>query len=245
MIELTDQEKQLIIGLRDYLVENDIIGFINNLYSNLYFSIDYGGQEQFEHIKQFIEECGIDIPYSDLLKGKSKIPNWYFHNSTMTSINVPEGIVEIDEYAFASCKNLQSIKFPTTLKFIGAGAFKECRQLEEAIIPEGVTEIREYAFRECYSLRKVSLPTTVKILYSNMFCGCEQLTNIILPEGVTEIGPNCFSYSGLTSIKLPSSIKFIDFTAFTDVPLKVVEIPRTVDSTLYDDKFEPEIIKLY
>lgn len=245
MIELTNDEKELIIGIKDYLVENDIIGFINNLYSNLYYSIACGQREQFEHIMQFLEDCGIDIPYSDLFKGKSKIPNEYFHNSTITSIDIPEGITEIGDYAFLSCKNLQSIKFPTTLKSIGEGAFKGCSQLAEVTIPEGVTEIGGHAFRDCYRLRNVNLPTTVRILNSCMFCGCKWLTNIILPEGVKEIGPNCFSYSGLTSIKLPSSIKFIDFTAFTDAPLKVVEIPRTLDSTLYDDRFEPDIIKLY
>lgn len=42
--------------------------------------------------------------------------------------SIPKGVVEIEEYAFAKCRNLKSITIPETVRKIGRGAFDACRE---------------------------------------------------------------------------------------------------------------------
>lgn len=43
---------------------------------------------------------------------------------------IPDTITEIQPYAFANCKNLISIKFPTSIKIIHEGVLKDCDRLQ-------------------------------------------------------------------------------------------------------------------
>ena len=45
--------------------------------------------------------------------------------------------------------------FPTTLKFIGYQAFRDCDDLKKVILPEGLEEIDEEAFSFCRCLKEV------------------------------------------------------------------------------------------
>ena len=76
-------------------------------------------------------------------------------------IIVPEGIEEIDDRAFKSCKNLRKITLPNSLKRIGAKAFLKCESLEEIVIPEGVESIGEDCFCECENLQKGKFPNSL------------------------------------------------------------------------------------
>ena len=42
--------------------------------------------------------------------------------------SIPKGVVEIEEYAFAKCLNLKSIRIPKTVRKIGCGVFDACRE---------------------------------------------------------------------------------------------------------------------
>ncbi len=53
------------------------------------------------------------------------------YNSEITEFIIPEGIVEITDDSFSYCKNLKTIKFPSTLKKIGSGVLGNCPALEK------------------------------------------------------------------------------------------------------------------
>ena len=58
--------------------------------------------------------------------------NFYYYKGSIpsgTHLELPEGILSIAEYAFEYGKNLSSITIPTTLKYIGKIAFKDCTNL--------------------------------------------------------------------------------------------------------------------
>lgn len=59
--------------------------------------------------------------------------------------NMPEGVEEIGEQAFA-CEQLAHIEFPSTLKKINSGAFSNCGFLEEIRLPDSLETICSGAF---------------------------------------------------------------------------------------------------
>ena len=61
----------------------------------------------------------------------------------MEHIELPDGLEEITEQAFAGCASLSSFTIPSSVKVIGKNAFTACVKLEELTIPEGVIEIQE------------------------------------------------------------------------------------------------------
>ena len=85
----------------------------------------------------------------------SSIGNSAFSFSSITSINLPEGIKKIPMFAFSNCENLKTAILPTTLKEISTSAFSDCRNMEMVYIPESVDTIDSYAFSGCSSLRTI------------------------------------------------------------------------------------------
>ncbi len=69
---------------------------------------------------------------------------------------IPNGVVEINECAFASCIGLTSITLPEGLETIGIEAFYNCQALVNMEIPESVVTIDELAFSACSSLEGIS-----------------------------------------------------------------------------------------
>ncbi len=71
-------------------------------------------------------------------------------------VKIPEGVTEIDPWAFADWEGLEGVT-----------------------IPEGVTDIEDYAFEGCRALESVEIPASVVCIGDGAFDGCEAL------EGVT------------------------------------------------------------
>ncbi|MBQ9014944.1 MAG: leucine-rich repeat domain-containing protein [Firmicutes bacterium] len=61
----------------------------------------------------------------------NKIGNSSFAGRGLTEIVIPEGITDIDDYAFARCKKLGRIVLPQSLTKISAYAFSECDRLTQ------------------------------------------------------------------------------------------------------------------
>ena len=63
------------------------------------------------------------------------IANMAFRSCTsLTSINLPEGVKRIDEYTFYRCSNLTSITLPSTVTNISNHVFSECPKVSSIII---------------------------------------------------------------------------------------------------------------
>lgn len=91
--------------------------------------------------------------------------------SSLTSIEIPEGVTEIDEYVFCGCSSLTSIEIPESVTSIGASAFSGCSSLTSIEIPEGVTSIEEDAFRGCSSLTSIEIPVSITRIDYGAFSG--------------------------------------------------------------------------
>lgn len=105
------------------------------------------------------------------LTGIEMIPEMAFYIATpgvaltsyyLKSISLPDAL-EIGEYAFSTCKELQSVYIPK-VTLIENFAFDNCYALIEISAPE-VTEIGKFAFVACSGLEKIYCPKATKIGY--------------------------------------------------------------------------------
>ena len=145
-------------------------------------------------------------------------------NSPVTSLLIPKKWTEICDYAFATCKSLETVQleagckitkigkqafnncenlisypFDGNLTEIGEGAFLYCKKLKSADLSEtSVTEIPYQCFMRCFSLGTVKYPKNIIKIGDYAFSNCISLPEIRIPEGVTYLG--AWSYSNAVGV---------------------------------------------
>lgn len=85
----------------------------------------------------------------------------FWHNPNVdeiTSITLPDSVVELYNSAFGYCTGMKNIRLSKNLKKIGHWAFLHCSSLTNLTIPESVTHIAEGAFEGCVNLELLTLP---------------------------------------------------------------------------------------
>ena len=172
-------------------------------------------------IKKWVITRGDDLdPSPDgsiiIPEGVTEIEDYAFSDCTsLKSIVIPESVTQIGDDVFSDCTSLKSINIPEGVTQLGGGLFRGCRSLKSINIPEGVTQIGECAFSGCTSLKSVVIPESVTQIGDDVFSGCTSLKSINIPEGVTQIGECAFSgCTSLKSVVIPESVTQIGFNAF-------------------------------
>ena len=56
-----------------------------------------------------------------------------------TNLEIPEGVENIQSYAFNGCEGLSLVKLPSTIKDISRWAFNECLNISEIVFPKGIS----------------------------------------------------------------------------------------------------------
>ena len=120
--------------------------------------------------------------------------------NTMKYLIISEGITDVLDNGFDgtfySCKNLESVSLPSTLKTIGKSAFSGCIKLSEINLPEGLVSIGDYAFYECVKLNNVVLPDGLINIGCSAFCNCHSIEKLTVPDSATKITEDAFLKSG-------------------------------------------------
>ncbi len=206
------------------------------------------------YISDLTAWCNIDFEQGDsnpIYDGA----DLYLNNELLTVLEIPDGVVEIKNYAFYGCSNLTSVSIGDSVTSIGDYAFRDCSSLTSISIPDSVTNIGRYAFNGCSSLTSVSIPDSVTSIGSSAFGGCSSLENIVIGngvtslagfyfknytnlkkvvigDGVTSIGDEAFEYCrNLTSVSIGDGVTSIGSTAFYGCSsLTSVNIPDSVIS---------------
>lgn len=199
-----------------------------------------------------------DINY--LVTGEIIVPSTYnglpvtrvkergFALARMTSIRLPDTIVEIGEYAFGD-SYLREVYFGNGLRTIGNQAFQHCQGIEKITIPDSTLTIGDYAFVECFSAKFLSIGRNLKHIGDNAFRGCTGLSNaLLLPEGLTHIGEFAFHSTSISMAYIPKSVTYIGEGAFNKNDLFEYigvdpenENYSSIDGVLYD-KNQDEVL---
>ena len=132
-------------------------------------------------------------------------------SNQMTSIDIPNSVVYIGDYAFGSCEQLTGITIPNGVKQIGIMTFFGCTKLAYVKIPNSVTRIGREAFGYCIGLISIEIPNGVTSIENMAFKECTSLTSIEIPKNVTDLGSGIFSgCNNLTTMKVAKENKVYD-----------------------------------
>ena len=177
----------------------------------------------------------------------SNVESWFNELSTLTRVDLGNGVRTIGDDAFLKCSNLKTITFPEGLTSIGGRAFQNCA-LTEVKLPSTLTKIGNQAFQNCTALVDVLIPSSVTEIGYNAFSNtnistielhCSNvgkwfrelstLTRVDLGDEVRTIGDNAFqSCSNLKAITLPEGLTSIGYRAFQGSGLTKVTLPSTL-----------------
>ena len=148
--------------------------------------------------------------------------------SASGSINIPDYITSIADFAFSGCCNLENINFHNHITSIGENAFYDCQNLTFIDLPDSVEQINDGAFSDCENLTSIKLPANITSINKETFHGCKSLKNITLPSRLESIGEEAFyECENLENITLPDTIKTISKSAFYEcTKLKEIKLPK-------------------
>lgn len=130
----------------------DIVEIKDGSWKGKYIITAVGSMKNCYNIKKLRLPITIEKPFE---------PEQFCHSS-ITNVNIPEGITIIPNLLFYSCLNLQEVSLPQTLKSIGELAFAKTL-ISSIDIPTGTDIIGERAFSTNRKLVKVNLPSNIKI----------------------------------------------------------------------------------
>ena len=149
----------------------------------------------------------------------------FYGNSYVKTIIVPETCVEINDYAFKGCENLEIINLPEGVTTIKKDTFSDCKQLKNISVPNTV-QIIDWAAFAGSGLERVKIPCSVKTIDTYAFNNCKNLATVEFNEGLEEIGQLAFNNcQKISNIKIPASVSIISDSSFNEcVSLKSITV---------------------
>ena len=153
----------------------------------------------------------------------------------MKEIDIPENVEKIEDYAFAGCTGLTTVKIPNSISGLGISVFQDCTGLTGVEFSEGLSYISGSAFEGCSSLANVEFPKSLTNIGINAFAGCSSLTKVFIPAQVYNVDYGAFEgCDNLAEIKVAEGNKYLDSRDDCNA------IIQNVYDTHYDSETEKE-----
>ena len=171
----------------------------------------------------------------------------------LASLQLPDSILEIQDYAFRDCQNLKAVKGGKSLRSIGLQAFADCRSLESVELGTSLQYIGMDAFAGCSKLRDLSLPDSLvglgcraledtpalddrkgAVYIGHVLCGYNGYlpphSYLEVREGTLLIAERAFTgRSNLEGVIFANSVKRIGYCSFDECDcLKFINLPKSL-----------------
>lgn len=150
-------------------------------------------------------------------------------------------VTSIEDKAFYNCVNLISVAISSNIVTIGISAFQNCNELTSITVDNG-----NLVYDSRYNCNAIietetntlligckasTIPYSVQAIGARAFQNCIDLKTVSIPSTVTYIGGSAFAYSGLVSINIPNSVKYIMSDAFSGCKcLTSISLPNSISS---------------
>ena len=127
-----------------------------------------------------------------------------FKGDTITSLTLPETVLELRSNAVASCEKLTSVTLPQSLVVINRMNFFSCNALSEVTIPASVRYIGDTSFRFCDALRKITFEGMCPAIDMDCFSILPDDAVAYVPDDQLEAYTAAFENAGSTVSVQPS-----------------------------------------
>ena len=146
-------------------------------------------------------------------EGTVDIPEFAYKRRTdITEVRFPASVRTVGKWAFAECTGITALHFADGLRSIGTGAFDGCSGIKTLHLPDGLESIGNSAFAACRGITAMRLPASLTRIDNNAFVGCSGIKALHLPDGLEHIGAHAFYRCGITSLVLPAALSSIAAT---------------------------------
>ena len=152
-----------------------------------------------------------------------RIEKGAFQESKITSIEIPDSVEYIGEYAFSMCDNLKTVTIGRGVREIPGNPFVFSLALEEIRVAEDHSALEvidgmlfskeDHCLISCPYLRSaaeeaVTVPEGTEIIGELAFAWNEMMTGVSLPDSLREIRDNAFTLCGeVTEMYLPAGVE--------------------------------------
>ena len=139
------------------------------------------------------------------------------------TVEIPDGVTTLGEYAFQGCTGLTEITLPDSLTTINSNAFQGCTGLTEIDL-NNVTTIKGFAFQACTKLHSINLENITTFSAPYVFDGCTALKKINC-KSATSISSSCFNWCTSIESAICKNATVLNTNAFLgNVGLKYIDI---------------------
>lgn len=194
------------------------------------------------------------IPKYTIVDGSVVADQAYYKNSSLEGVSLQEGIEEIGEFSFAR-SSVTKVQIPEGVKKIAYGAFYHCDSLTEVSIPETVENVEPKAFDKTGWVEEflqdnssedfllsggvlvayrgdsadVTVPEGTRVIAAEVFQGHEEIESLTLPDSMRVIGEAAFEEcTGLRDVRLNHGLEKIKDRAFCGDSNAVIMVPASV-----------------
>lgn len=172
-----------------------------------------------------------NLKHTTLPKTLVEIPQAAFFNCPLTTINLPDTVEKIGNYAFKGTSLSGSLYLPNSLKTIGIGAFDSLKLTGTLTIPDSVTTISSEAFyNNKFTKLVIGQNSSLTTIGNNAFRNNQISNAIALPKSLTTVGYNAFRANSISKLALNYGLKSIGYEAFEGNKITgTINIPVTVE----------------
>lgn len=119
----------------------------------------------------------------------------------LTSVSIPEGVVDIGNYAFYRMIAVTSLTIPDSVTDVGMAAFFQCGSVTGIKLSKNVKHLGSGAFAQT-AIQSITLPDGLEVVDSGVFSQCDALERLVIPKSVKSVGAavideECTSFSSL------------------------------------------------